>query len=152
MTRILTLLFLAAMVLAGPAANAGERTGAEQARALLDKAVVMLTRDGSHKAFAAFNDRNGGFVVDELYVFAFDMKGKYMASGANPKLTGTDALDLKDAEGKAVVREMIDIAGRQDQGEVDYVWLNRADNRVERKHSLIRRVNGYILGVGYYTE
>lgn len=152
MTRMIYFLLFAAMVFSGSSAMAGERASVEQARALLDKAVAQLTRDGPDKTFAAFNDRNGGFIVNELYVFAFDMDGKYMASGANPRLAGTDARDLTDAEGKLLVREMIEIASRKGQGEVDYVWLNRIDNAVEKKHSLIRRVNDYVVGVGYYVK
>ena len=148
MSRLLP--FALAAALAASPTLAADHGTADQARTLLDRAVVKLTTDGPEKAFAAFNDKGSGFIDRDLYVFAFDMQGKYMASGANPKLSGTDAKDLKDAEGKPLVREMIEIAGKKGTGEVDYVWLNRADNHIEKKHSLIRRVNDYILGVGYY--
>jgi cytochrome c len=140
---------LAAALAASPA-FAADHGSANEARSLLDKAVAKLTTDGPQKAFAAFNDKRAGFVDRDLYVFVFDMEGKYMASGANAKLAGTDAHELKDAEGKPIVREMVEMVGKKDAGEIDYVWLNRVENRVEKKHSLIRRVNDYILGVGYY--
>lgn len=148
MARILT--YALAAALAASPAFAADHGSAAEARALLDKAVAKLTTEGPQKAFAAFNDKGGGFVDRDLYVFVFDMEGKYLASGANPKLAGSEARDLKDAEGKPLVREMIDVAAKKGTGEVDYVWLNRIDNHVEKKHSLIRRVNDYILGVGYY--
>ncbi|KIL99498.1 Cytochrome c2 [Paramagnetospirillum magnetotacticum MS-1] len=128
----------------------GDSMGPEQARVLLDRAVGKVKSDGPDKAFAAFNDPKGGFVARDLYVFVFDMKGKYMASGGNPKLTGTDASKLQDAEGKAIVSEMINIANSTGKGEVDYMWLNRVDNQVEKKRSMIQRVGDYIVGVGYY--
>ena len=126
--------------------------GPAQAQTLLDRAVSFLEREGPKRAFDAFNDPKGGFVARELYVFVFDMKGRYMASGANPALTGTDAISLRDAEGKELVREMINLAQAADGGEVDYVWLNRVENKVEHKRSLIRRVGDYIVGVGYYLS
>ncbi len=126
--------------------------GAAQAQALLDKAVAKINAEGAQAAFAAFNDPQGGFVVGEHYVFVFDMHGVYQASGANPKLVGTDAIDLKDAEGKALVREMIALAQRSGKGTVDYVWLNRADNHVEKKHSQIQKVGDYVVGVGFYDH
>ncbi|MBJ7544140.1 cache domain-containing protein [Rhodomicrobium udaipurense] len=130
-----------------------DNMGPAQAQVLLDRAVSFVEREGPQRAFVAFNDRaNGGFVARELYVFVFDMKGRYMASGANPALTGTDALAMKDAEGKELVREMINIAQSAGSGEVDYVWLNRAENKVEHKRSFIRRVGDYIVGVGYYLN
>lgn len=130
----------------------GDTMGPEQARLLLERAVGKLRSDGPEKAFAAFNDPKGGFIARDLYVFVFDMVGTYMASGGNPKLTGSDAKDLHDAEGKDIVREMINIANSTGAGEVDYMWLNRVDNRVEKKRSRIQRVGDYIVGVGYYFQ
>ncbi|EME69494.1 cache sensor protein [Paramagnetospirillum caucaseum] len=128
----------------------GDSMGPEQARVLLERAVGKLRSDGPDKAFPAFNDPKGGFIARDLYVFVFDMNGRYMASGGNPRLTGSDAANLHDAEGKAIVREMINIANAAGKGEVDYMWLNRVDNRVEKKRSMIQRVGDHIVGVGYY--
>ena len=128
------------------------RDHAVEAGWLLDSAVDTLKRDGAKKAFAEFNQHDGAFVSGELYVFVFTMNGKYAASGADPALVGKDAHDLKDAAGKYLVREMIDLARKQGSGAVDYVWLNRADNKVEPKHSIIKRVGEYIVGVGYYLH
>lgn len=151
MKRLLAFLFAVSALIASPA-MAENRASPQQAQALLDKATAKLSQDGPQKAFAAFNNPNGGFIAHELYVFAFDMKGKYMASGANPKLVGSDAQQLKDAEGKLLVKEMIEVSTTKGQGEIEYVWLNRAENRVEKKHSIYKAVNGYIIGVGYYLE
>jgi cytochrome c len=138
-------------MLAG-AAQAAEHATPEQAQALLDKAVAEIQMSGQDKAIQEFNDPKGGFTIGELYVFIFDVQGNYVASGANPKLVGTNAYDLKDAEGKPLVREMIAKGKSAGKGEVDYVWLNRADNHVEKKRSLIRKVGDYIVGVGYYMN
>lgn len=123
-----------------------------QAQALLASAVAKIKADGPQAAYAAFNDPKGAFVKGEHYVFAFDMNGVYLASGANPGLVGSNAIDLKDAEGKALVREMIALAKRSGKGTVDYVWLNRATNRVEPKHSYIEMVGDAIIGVGFYEH
>jgi len=128
------------------------RDHAVDAQLLLDNAVEKMKHDGAKAALAAFNQHSGDFINGELYVFVFSMKGQYMASGANPKLTGQNAYDLHDASGKYLVREMIDIAKKSGAGAVDYVWLNRADNKVENKRSLIQRVGNYIVGVGYYLN
>ncbi len=132
--------------------DAPARDHAKEAEVLLSQAVDKLKADGPEKAFAAFNDHNGDFVKGELYVFVFTMKGKYMASGANPSLVGQNAYNLKDAAGKYIVRSMINVVNAQGSGSVSYVWLNRADNKVETKHSFIQRVGDYIVGVGYYLN
>jgi cytochrome c len=141
-----------ALLSAGASALAEERASPQQAQALLDMAVAEIQKDGPEKAFSLFNDPKAGFTVRELYVFVIDLKGRYLASGGNPKLVGTNALETADAEGKPLFKEMVALAKSKGMGEVDYVWLNRADNKVEKKHSLIRRVDDYLVGVGYYLN
>ncbi|KUR81333.1 cache domain-containing protein [Novosphingobium sp. Fuku2-ISO-50] len=146
----LTLAAACALSLATTAHAAGHATS-QEAQGLLDKAAAELTAAGPDKAFAEFNAGQAPYKAHELYVFVFTMDGVYEASGANPKLVGTHAIDMTDAEGKLLVREMIQIAKTKGQGRVDYVWLNRADNHVEHKRSLVRRVGDHIVGVGYYA-
>jgi cytochrome c len=132
-------------------AHAAGHATSSQAQALLDKAVAELQVAGPDKAFAEFNDARGAYNTRELYVFVFSMTGVYEATGANPKLVGTDAIDMTNAEGKQLVREMINTAKDKGHGRVDYIWLNRADNRVEHKRSLVQRVGNHVVGVGYYA-
>lgn len=124
----------------------------EQAKALLARAIEKINKDGPTAAFAAFDDKSAGFKAAELYVFAVDMSGKYMASGANPQLVGTNAYDVQDREGKYVIREIIKVAKKGGTGTVDYLWLDRADNKLEKKHSFVERVGDYVVGVGYYQD
>lgn len=158
MTRplhILPALVLMALVLMAAAlpAFAADRSTPEQARALVQEAVASLKAKGPDAAAAAFNDRKGPFVRHDLYVFVFDATtGRYVASGANPALAGTDATDLSDAEGKPVVQSMIAATRDTASAFVDYVWLNRSINKVEHKHSFVVHEGKYLVGSGYYTD
>ncbi|MCF7201247.1 cache domain-containing protein [Pseudomonas oligotrophica] len=128
------------------------RSSAEQARALLDKAVALLQQEGGDAAYRRFNDPQGGFVIGDEYVFAIGLEdGKYRASGGSPSLVGTDVREVRDAAGKPLFRDMIELARSKGEGNVDYVWRNPATNAVEPKHTLIRRVDDVLLGVGYYS-
>jgi cytochrome c len=129
------------------------RATAEEARAMLDKAVALLKKSGPKVAFKAFNDPQAGYVVNDEYVFAIHLNdGKYRASGASPNLAGIDVRALTDAAGKPLFKEMIALAKQKGSGTVDYVWRNPATNAVEAKHTLIQRVGDVLLGVGYYTQ
>ncbi|WP_295007774.1 cache domain-containing protein [uncultured Dechloromonas sp.] len=129
------------------------RSTADDARKLLDAASAQIRRQGMGKALAAFNDRNGAFVRDDLYVFAVNLaSGKFEAHGMNPKWTGTDASDLHDVEGRPLVKEMLEIARGKGEGSVDYVWRNPVTNAVENKRTFVRRENGSLIGVGFYRE
>lgn len=129
------------------------RATIEEARELLDKAVALLQKSGGDVAFPTFNNPQGGFMHDDQYVFAIGLEdGKYRASGASPQMTGMDVRGLRDAAGKALIDEMIELAKQKGSGSVNYVWRNPATNAVEAKHSLIQRVDNVLLGVGYYVK
>ncbi|WP_343617153.1 cache domain-containing protein [Novosphingobium sp.] len=123
-----------------------------EAQALLEKAVVEVKSQGADKAFAEFNQPKGVFNTGELYVFAFDLHGIYQAYGAHPGLVGADVSDLTDVEGKPIVKDMIEIARTSGHGRINYLWLNRGDNRLEHKMSLIELVGDHVIGVGYYPN
>lgn len=129
------------------------RSSAEQAKALLEQAVGEIGKVGADAAFGAFNARHGRFVHDDLYVFVVGLDDtRFYAMGATPELVGNDAGDLRDAAGKPIIREMARLAKERESGAYEYVWRNPANNKVENKHSLIQRVGGYLVGVGYYTK
>lgn len=149
--RTASLVAVAAALLAAPAFAADHATP-EQAKSLVADAVAYLKAKGPDEATKAFQDPKGSFRRGELYVFVFDTDGRYVASGANPKLAGTDAANLKDAEGKPIVQAMISETKEKPNAVIDYVWLNRQTNKVEHKHSYITRDGQYIVGAGTYDQ
>jgi len=129
------------------------RATADDARAMLDRAVALARAEGNTKAAVAFNDRRGEFIKDDLYVFMINMEtGRYEAMGMNPALSDTDALGLHDAAGHALVAEMVEKLKSADEASVDYVWRNPVTNAVEKKRSYVRRQGGSLIGVGHYLD
>jgi len=126
------------------------RATPEQAMSILWRAVDELQRKGS-AAFAAFNDLNGGFVRDDTYVFVVGIQDRRMhAHGANPRLVGRKVAELKDAEGKPIIAEMLQIMAATEEGSLDYKWRNPVTGAIESKRTFLRRVGDYMVGVGYY--
>jgi cytochrome c len=150
-SRMLLASALAFACQAAPAWAAPHATSA-QAQAMLEKAVAEVKSAGPDKAFAEFNQPKGAFNTGELYVFVFDLHGVYRAYGAHPALVGADVSDLTDVEGKPIVKDMIEIARTSGHGKINYLWLNRGDNRLEHKMSLIELVGEDVVGVGYYPN
>ena len=128
------------------------RGSPKQAQALLDKAVAYLQSQPAEKAFAAFNNQKGRFVQGDLYVFVFDLETGIMhAHGGSPEgLVGMNVLDLRDASGKPLIREMVEVVQTKGSGSVEYRWLNYKINHLEIKNSFVKRVGNYVVGVGYY--
>jgi cytochrome c len=128
------------------------RATPEQAQALLIRAVNAMHSDHA-KAVNAFNTLRGPYAEDDLYVFVVDLSNNhFLANGANPGLIGTDALSLRDPNGKAFAQDMITSAANYGRGEVDYAWPNPVSGNVESKHTYFRRVDNTLVGVGYYAR
>jgi len=128
------------------------RASAEQASAMLERAVGAMQAD-SVKALAAFNDLNGSYIEDDLYVFVVGIDdGKFRAHGVSGRLVGSDGYALTDPNGKPVIRQMLDVLKDKDRGELDYAWRNPVTRQVENKHTLFRKVGNNLVGVGYYTR
>lgn len=122
----------------------------ELAKSMVWRAVHELKQRDT-AAFDRFNNLNGGFVQDDLYVFVIGLDDELMhANGGTPRLIGRKVGDLTDANGKHFVQEMLTIARRKGEGEVDYAWRNPLNQRVEKKHAYIVRVGSYLVGSGAY--
>jgi cytochrome c len=129
------------------------RASADDAKTMLARAAELTRAEGPAKAAVAFNDRRGAFVKDDLYVFMVDLdSGRFEAMGMNPALSDTDARGLVDAQGHAIVADMIGRLESADEATVDYVWRNPVTNRVEKKRSYVRREGRSLIGVGHYLE
>lgn len=126
-------------------------SSAGDAQALVEKAVAYVKANGKDKAVAAFNNPCGGFVIGDLYIFMFDFSGVTLAHGADQKLVGQNLLDLKDADGKAFVKEFMHKV-KSGGGWVDYHWTNPKTKRVQAKTTYVKGIDGtdYFVGCGIY--
>lgn len=145
--RLLCAVVLTGMVLS-PALAADHGTR-DEAKALAEKAATLL-KDNPDKAFAAFDDKNGGFVDRDLYVFVLDKDGIFKAHGGKPVLVGKGGTAMKDVAGFAFVKAFMDV---KDAGWVDYKWPDITDaNKIKDKSTYVIKVGDYTLGVGYFKE
>ena len=151
MLRKLMTVAVAAMAMVGVhvAAIAADNGTADEAKAMAEKAVKLLEAEGKDKAFAAFNDAAGGFVDRDLYVFVLNMEGTVLSHGANKALIGKSLINLKDADGKAFVQDMV-ATGKAGSGWVDYKWANPTTKKVEAKSTHVKKSGDLIVAVGIY--
>ncbi len=134
-------------------ALAAEKGTADEAVALVKKAAAYLNENGKEKAFIEFNKPDGPFVDRDLYIFAYTANGDgiSLANGANPKLVGKNLIDLRDADGKAIVKNFIEVGNsKTGNGWVEYKWPNPVTKTVEPKATYIEKVGDVLLGSGVY--
>lgn len=126
---------------------AGESGTAEEARALLDRAVAEVRADEGG-ALAKFNTVAGGYVDRDLYVFCFDAESGVIT--AHPKLVGQNVRDIKDKAGAAFGEAMFASAKEGTVSEIEYMWPRPGETEPVRKASYYTRIGSEVCGVGYY--
>jgi hypothetical protein len=120
------------------------------AQEMVQKAYDYVKVNGKAKAFAAFHNQKGEFVMGELFIFAQDFHGVILAYGGNTAMVGQNLYESKDVNGKYLGRGMIDIAKTQGNGWYEYHFLNPHTNVVQPKITYIQRVDDYYLACGIY--
>jgi len=139
------------LLAASSAAVAADKGSAAEAVAMVQKAAAMIKSEGKEKAFAAIGDpANTTFHDRDLYIYVYDLNGVTLAHGNNPKMVGKPLIDLKDREGKAMIKEMVDLAKTKGKGWVDFKWPNPSTKAVEQKSGYIERVDDMLVGSGIY--
>jgi cytochrome c len=154
MVRYLTALCISALALATPV-NAAEFGTKEEAVAMVKRVQAQYKKDGAEATFKDVSDKSTKAYHDrDLYPFIYyrdgAQKGVNVAHGARPALIGKNLIDLKDQDGKYLVRELINIANGPGSGWFDYKWPNPITNKIEDKTSYVERMGDYMVGVGVY--
>ncbi|MES2888588.1 MAG: cache domain-containing protein [Pseudomonadota bacterium] len=133
-------------------AVAQERGTKEEAKTMVEAAVAHAKKVGTEQAFKDFTDKaNKDWHKKDLYVFAYTMEGVSVAHGANEKLVGKNLLELKDPNGKPLIRELRDTAAKA-PGWVDYEWPHPETKKNESKASYVQKFANFegFVGVGVY--
>jgi signal transduction histidine kinase len=147
--RLLMTLVIGALLMTGAARAADHGTAAE-AEAMVHKAIAYIKANGEQKAYDEFT--NGKSFKDrDLYIIVYDLNGKNLAQGANPKLVGKDLIGLKDPDGKPLIQMFVDLAKTKGKGWVEgYKFLNPLTQKIESKAMYLERVGDTLVGCGIY--
>jgi len=148
----LLVLVLFQVLIAGAALGQSKGTAAE-AKAFAEKAIAHVKAVGPQKAFADFTANEGGMWQDrDLFVIAIGFDGTNMANSMIKAMVGKPQLEMKDANGKQMVKEMIEVSKSKGTGWVDYLFSNPMTKKIEPKSTYVIHIPGYegFVGVGYY--
>jgi len=121
----------------------------------VDRAVALVEEKG-RAAFPEFSEPE--WFHDEYYVFIIDMDGKSLVHPASPDLEGTDMSDIRDWNGKYIVRDFMGKLEISDTAWSEYQWLNPAKDEIEGKRTYVRKAQipdegeSVVVGSGYYES
>lgn len=123
----------------------------QEAEALLKKVVAHYQKVGRDKMLADVVRTPGPFVDRDLYVTVYDMQGNSLAH-INPKMVGKNLMDLRDTDGKYIVKERIEGARKQPNGWIDYKFFNPVTKKVEPKRAYWERHDDLVFTAGAYAS
>lgn len=116
-------------------------------------AVANIEKNGS-AAFPMFRDPSSRFIAKDAYIFIVDKQGVELVNPAFRNLEGRNILDVKDSQGKELVRDMLNVVKKNDSGWVDYLWPKPGDSVPTLKSAFVSKANlsnsWVLVGCGVY--
>ena len=141
----------ALMLLLSSAASvrAAEFGTAEEAKALLEKAVAAVKEDKG-KALDMINKGEGGFKDRDLYVSCANASDGLVT--AHPYLKGEHLQDIKGKKDFPLGQEIMKTATEGKINDVTYWWPRPGSDKPLEKRTFYTKVGDQNGGVGYYKE
>ncbi len=127
-------------------APAGEFGSADEAKAMLENAVVAIKTDKAG-ALRQISSGEAGFRDRDLYPFCVGPDGIF---SAHPALVGQSLKDLTDKTGKSLGQEMYEVAREGTISRVDYQWPRPGMATPVAKAIYVTRVDDQVCAVRYY--
>jgi cytochrome c len=142
--------FLAFALVTTAFAQPTERPKAE---AMVKEGIAFLKAKGKDAFIAEVQKADGRFHLkpgSTLYLMVHDTNCTVVAHGANPASAGLNRTNVKDPDGKYLVREMVKAGQQKGGGWVDYKWPNPTNNKVEDKSTFSLAEGSLVVGCGIY--
>ncbi len=126
--------------------NTNERI---EVRKRVQDAISLYENAGQEILLREIADSRGRFVSDERYIFALDLTGTMVAHPMEPELTGKNLMDLRDSDGNAFIRKIVDKANKKGYGYMDYKWRSPGSEDTLHKTVFFERLDDIILCSGF---
>ncbi len=128
-----------------------QQGSAEEAMALVHYAADHRHRTSKTAFLRDITDPAKDFYDRDMYVFALDAQGAYVAFGGNPAKVGTRVQDIAGIDGQGLLQSIIQQATRE-PGWVEYDITNPTTGRVQTKMSFVMCIDDLYLGCGVYKN
>ena len=92
------------------------------------------------------------FGADKNYFFIYESDGLNVLLPGKPELEGKSLIDMKDTNGKLLIRDMLAIA-KAGGGNYEYMWLKPGDKEPSLKLAYATTIDGWgwMLGTGFHV-
>jgi methyl-accepting chemotaxis protein len=124
---------------------------ADEALALVQRAIAFRQQSSRDSFLRGLTDPAQGFHDRDMYVFALDRSGAYLAFGGNPAKVGTRVQDIPGIDGQGLLESIVAQA-EHEPGWVEYDITNPATGAVQTKMSYVQQVDDVYVGCGVYKN
>ena len=124
---------------------------------LVEDAATLMERKGT-AAFAEFRRKGSRWFNDQYFLFVYDRAGTNTFHPTIPELVGKNLMDLRDMNGKPLIRFITDVCRnpqRDAHAWVFYLWQEKNEFEPKWKSAYVRKVvmpDGEVcaIGAGHY--
>ena len=121
------------------------------ARHRVQRAIALFQKAGRKKTLVWIGDRNGQFVEGKRYVFALDLDGNLLAHPYLKDRVAQNLAELRDSEGRAFIKLLVNMAKRRGHGYTYYNWTPPDSQEEQKKTTFFERVDGVVFCSGFYS-
>ena len=119
--------------------------------------AAELFSERGEKAFPDFQKKGSKWFNEQRYLFIYDLKGVSVFHPMEPELEGKNLINLKDLDGKPVIRYLIETVTEKNKpyGWIHYLWSEYGEIFPRWKSSYVLKVEDpsgkeYVIGSGIY--
>lgn len=121
-------------------------------RKWVQKAITFYESAGEEAVLDEIENPEGRFAHGDRCVFALDISGTMLAHPFKSELKGKVLIDLRDSDGRAFIRRIIDITNSRGYGFVDYKWQHTESGKALGKTVFFEKVGRIIFCGGFYSS
>jgi len=112
--------------------------------------VAFIKANGKDKGYAEISSKTSQFKKEDLYLVVYGLDGVVHAHGANEKIIGKNLIELKDVDGKAFVKERVEMGKAKPSFWQDYKFTNPETKKIEPKAMYCERLEETVVCGGIY--
>jgi cytochrome c len=120
------------------------------AEAMVKKGVAFIKAHGAEKGYEEISKKGGQFTDRDLYLVVYGLDGMVHAHGSNAKMVGKNLIGLKDIDGKAFVKERVDLGKTKNSFWQEYKFTNPENKKIEPKVMYCERLAETVVCGGIY--
>ncbi|NMM09400.1 MAG: chemotaxis protein [Polaromonas sp.] len=128
-----------------------QQGSAEEAVELVRRAVAHRQNRSKSIFLRELTDPAKGFHDRDMYIFALDRDGTYVAFGGNQSKVGTRVQDISGIDGSQLLEAIINQASHE-PGWVEYDITNPSTGKVQAKMSFVQELDELFVGCGVYKN